>query len=806
MNRIYTLILGICLLVSCAGPVMDSGSDSFVLCSRDMGMETKAAVPFTENTSYWFFAFNRSVSDGTPEFYYPAVIQCPGIESGTGTIVFPDGTRSHFGGRSMDFYGLTFADTDASHWSDGFTTSESQSPKYRLQRKSDGTLGDLRLGVLQNVSSENTTGRLEVDFHHALSKLHFVAARQDVANLEGIYVSSIEVYDYDAASLDLGNGSWTAEGDTTKRIVYEYHPAVAAAPDQDKKLTSASSVISDCLVFPRTAEPKPLKVVVKTYNPTTSDAIQGNNSQTLRQEFDIPVDLERNHEYTLSITITNKGVRIIILTPQEAEWIQSDPVGIDLGQPVTFGGITWADRNIGATFAPANNKLENISTVRDWDDMRGYMFQFGRNVPYFFVKNRKIGSNTTYYKDFATNDYTYCIAGSKDRTNAPYALLDGTSTDAAYVAATKNQSWNDVETGGGVMPLAFTAKKREVYGPVNYVDISDYDGTPADAKRFAIVTGTASDSDPWWKIDNARPDKGTPHTWDDVSNQPCPKGWRIPTRDDWAYIMPLCKRTGDITFHPGDPSSSYTKTGKYSYRDKDGVVHEITDFKYTTIENREFNNHYRHQNIEGDRVWWAETGGDRYDVKIDGSSNKAFAETLGDPVGEYTTQYLCVSPKNNLTRGTLYAIKCVGTPAAYRLKWEFIIHTDMPPVGAKNSQNIYPVTMRISRYVSNASERLENLQDLDGLEWDHPAEVMELPDCGYLFTETKPVLVNAGNETIYACSTIDPTDGWYYAVRLKYNNFTDGGSLASRYLMLIKMRRAYGMCIRPVRDNSVVIE
>ena len=804
MNRIYTLILGLCLLVSCTGSLRESGDDTFVLRSRDMDMETRAGTRFSESTSYWFFAFNRS--GGATAFSYPAVIQTTGTESGTGTIDFPSGTQSHFGGRSMDFYGLTFGDADASHWSGGFTTAAGQSPKYRLQRGSDGNLGDLRLGVLQNVSSENTTGRLEVDFRHALSKLHFVAARQDVANLAGMYVSSIEVYDYAAASLDMASGAWTPEGESTGRIVYSYQPADPSQPSQDRELTSASSAVADCLVFPRAASSKQVKVVVNTYNPTTSDDIQDNNSQTLRQEFDIPVDLEGNHEYTLSITITNKGVRIIILTPQEAEWISNDQGEMDLGQPVTFGGITWADRNIGATFAPANNKLENITNIRDWDNMRGYYFQFGRNVPYFILKNRRIGSSTTYYKDFDKNDYTYCISSSKDRTNAPYALLDGKSIQAAYDAATANKSWNDVVTGNGVMPLAFTATKRDVYGTVNYVDISDYDGSPEDAKRFAPVLGTAKDTDPWWKIDNTKAHMGTPHTWDETRNQPCPKGWRIPTRDDWAYIMPLSKRTGDITFNPGELTSDKVLSRKYSYRDKDGAVHEIANFKYSATENREFCGHYWNLQTEGNLAWWAETGGDRYDVKVNGSLFKGLEESLGDPVAGFTTQYLCVSPKNNLTRGTLYAIKCVGTTSAYRLKWEFVIHDDMPPVGAKNSQNIYPVTMRISRYVSNVSERLENLSDLNALDWEHPAEVMELPDCGYLFTETKPVLVNAGNETIYACSTIDPSDGWYYAVRLKYNNFTDGGSLASRYLMLIKMRRAYGMCIRPVRDNSMIIE
>lgn len=809
MKRIHAAIIFLAVLASsCTGSLSVQQAQSFVLSSRDIAMDTKGAVPFDHGTSYFFFAFNRN-ADGA-EFEYPAVIQAPGTESADGTIGFAEGTRNHFGGRSMDFYGLTYADADAGHWTTGcFETNQSSAPKYLLERDSNGKLADLRHGVLKNVSGSNTSGRLEVDFHHALSKLRFVAARQDADNLSGIYITSISVEDYPGAQLNLASGEWAAQGPKAERTIYSYQPSDPGSPASEKQLTPSSTLVTEELVFPTLSAG--MKVRVRTYNPTVSDEHHSNISQTLEELFEVPMALEANHQYTLSITITNKGVKIIIMTPQEADWIENEQSEMNLGQPVTFAGITWADRNLGATFAPENNKVENITNIRDWDNMRGYYFQFGRNVPYFILKNRKISKPTTLSTDFANNDFTYCDGGRTDRTAAPYALLDGNSIQQAYDAAKNYKSaanWADVSSTG-VMPLAYTATKRDAYDKTkNYVDISDYDGTPQDAKRFAIISGSTDDTAPWWIKDGGRPNHGTPDTWNDVSRQPCPKGWRMPTRDDWAYIMPLSKRTGDITFNPGGD----TKTNQtYSYEDADGVTHSIKNYVYSTTGNREFNNHYRQSKVvAGNVVWWAETGGDRCNIKIDGKPFAGLEESLGDPIQGYISQYLCVSPVSNLTRGVLYAIKCAGTNEAYRLKWEFVIHNTMPEVGKRNGVSIYPVTLRISRYVSNASEELRNLDDLNSLDWEHPAEVMELPDCGYVLPEVtssyKPVLVNSGNETIYASSTIDPSDGFYYAVRVKYNEFSDAGSLASRYLMLIKMRRSYGMCIRPVRDNSIVID
>lgn len=818
-KALIPLILPFLLCISCKEDFLRMERDAFMLCSTDTDMASKAMDNFPEQTSYYFFAFNRDNSSREPIYSYPAVIQACGTESAGHVISFPEGTRSHFGGRSIDFLALTYADASSEHWNESsFVCAQGNAPVYRMSRNTEYpfALADLRHGCAKDMNSENSTGKVEVDFHHALSKLKFTAARQDSDNLNGIYISEITVSDYSLASLNLADGSWNASGSENELCIYRYEPADPMNPDAEKMLTTSASTVAEALVFPRIAGAGAMRINVKTFNPTAGDEHHINREQILDQEFMLtfaddaqssavlPNGLEKNHEYTLSITITNKGVKIIVMNPSEAEWIESEPTDMQLGQPVTFAGITWADRNLGATFAPEHNNIENITNIAEWDNMRGYYYQFGRNVPYFVLKNRRMGQGSkNFYDNFDQNDYTYCN-GNTDRTNAPMALLDGNSVQAAYDAAKgNNKTWASIEKGG-VMPLSFYDNKLNLSKGVNYIDIGDYDGTAADAKRFAIVAGAAKDGQPWWVIEESKAFKGTPTTWNDVSKQPCPKGWRIPTRDDWAYIMPLSKRTGDITFNPGGSRNN----GKYSYTDLDGNVKVINSYCYYNGSNSEFNDHYYNHNksADGKTVWWHEIGGDRKDVKINDKLYAGLEESFGDPVEGAVSEYLCESPANAITRGTLYAIKFMGRSEAYRLKWEFIIHSDMPPVGARSGKNIYPVTMRISRYPSSASERIRTPEEKNSLDWDHPAEVMELPDCGYIFTETKPYLVNAGNETIYACQTIDPQSGYYYAVRLKYNEFTDGGSLGSRYLMLIKMMRAYGMCIRPVRDNTIVID
>ena len=93
-----------------------------------------------------------------------------------------------------------------------------------------------------------------------------------------------------------------------------------------------------------------------------------------------PLDFERNHKYTLAVSVLRDDVRIVAVSPQVYEWQSVDisSQAAVLGQPVTFGGVVWMDRNLGATDYDCENNF--LSTM-------GYYYQFGRNIPFIFDRN-----------------------------------------------------------------------------------------------------------------------------------------------------------------------------------------------------------------------------------------------------------------------------------------------------------------------------------------------------------------------------------------------------------------------------------
>ena len=50
-----------------------------------------------------------------------------------------------------------------------------------------------------------------------------------------------------------------------------------------------------------------------------------------------------------------------------------------MGQPLTFNGVMWMDRNLGATSA-------DMTTAEGWEGARGYVYQLGRSIPYYLPK------------------------------------------------------------------------------------------------------------------------------------------------------------------------------------------------------------------------------------------------------------------------------------------------------------------------------------------------------------------------------------------------------------------------------------
>lgn len=765
--------------ISCIGEISVQERGAFSLRSSDDAQMTKAGrntIVFPEGTTYYFQALRH---DSKGLVLEPSFFSSTGVEDATHIIRFPEDVPNLYQGNTLDFYGLTFASQEA--FPDADVSSVDGRPVFVLAHDNEGRLADLRRGELKGQSSINP-GELEVRMRHALSRLNFMAVKQDVPELAGAYVEEIMVVDSEAARLDLVSGGWTLSSDMHDYSVY-------SNDGSSDLLTGRASLLSDadCLMFPHADH---LGLKVRVVAPASERGV-------LEIEYDVDLmsilgsGMESNHEYTISITVLNSDIKIVMLVPQQYPWMEGLVADFDLGQPVTFGGVTWSDRNVGATSATYN-------TVSEWDDMRGYYFQFGRNIPYFVFKNRKMSAPNTAISqgsaiDWEGFDYSFSLNNAPEV--APFPLVDGDSKDRAVAALNRYYSgqtglWKAV--GTGTYPLTyynnFNGSGSNQYGSlaIDPDEWQKWDGAgDYDFDHFSYVAGAANDSSPWWPVS-----AGTPRTWDDPSHQPCPKGWKVPTKEDWASIMPLSKRTGDICFNPSNTSGTFKTISGYTSENSSKYGSEFFSDGQLRVgaANSEF---LAHKKV----TFWAETGGDRT-VTYSG-----LQESLGDPYLGYTTQYVCRRGSTSDFYGTLYAIKCQGTNIAYRVRWEYKRLDDKDryrPV----SNNQYPTVLVISRYPATSTDRLQTEAELDSFDWDNPSEQMVLPICGQIFSESYPRLSNAGAEAAYACSSIEGNSAeWYYVVRIKA-----GGNEGTRYMMLSTMRRAYGMVVRCVRDNTVVID
>lgn len=379
------------------------GGDSFTLSSSEEQVITRAGDVsvnhFTVGTKYRLYGLIGSSWSGR--------LSTMNGQEGT-EVVNADGTHQieylstgtdedRFEGRILDFYALTYGNTTLP-----VCGSEAGGiPVCNIASSAGGVLPDLRRAVLTGQSGINS-GVITLPFKHTLSKLKFEVVKQKPESgstgtdvLQDIRLQGISVSDYSEGALLLSTGEYSHAGGKSDRAVLGsgFSQAVTESVLPVTIDGQSGSAAVECLIFPTlTTATEGVKINVATTGTNSGNRtdtyeirvpVMGDDGTVQKDEsgqtVTEPFRFLPNYEYTLTITITNSDVQIITIIPRRYDWIEHDDDSQYLGQPLTFNGLMWMDRNLGATSA-------DMTTAEGWEGARGYVYQMGRSIPYYLPK------------------------------------------------------------------------------------------------------------------------------------------------------------------------------------------------------------------------------------------------------------------------------------------------------------------------------------------------------------------------------------------------------------------------------------
>lgn len=537
-------------------------------------------------------------------------------------------------------------------------------------------------------------------------------------------------------------------------------------------------------------------VLIPIYNTLTS--VEGGTA---------PLEFKQNYHYTLHIAFSSDVRRVVTLVPKVYEWIEgegdesTDFMQVqDMGQPVTFNGVLWSDRNLGAT---SGNPTRSVD---DWYNSVGYLYQYGRNIPYY---------------PYDQNNQTHVVSYNKSPREALqnnrliYPVIDYTS----WGFSTDNTStwWTNVTSNNASLAWNLNLKKTlEQVNNRGFVDFGYYihdknydDGTEIPADKLSRYRLSYLP-----EYDNG---------WEKNTNTPCPPGWRLPTTQDFMGIMPSSGYSGNITFRI--ITSINSNTGSWD-ADREGEYdYEINEENRTKLEGLDdlllsgtqnaYQGSYPYLFREEKDDFKDGTGKRGVYILSMGEQDKVAIRDLSNGLGRtnganYTYHW-----------GAIYGIKNQGTNNAYRVKWNIeLINDEIPETvydeDKKESvwvydNNPFKGLLVISRYEASPTD--DFTPDANGsyahnvtekYDWDHPVEVMYLPIGGYCDAESSNgELRNIGTEVWYATSEAniegrDENDQRKNMIWIKYAGSSSHNSQAIVYSDLSRLGAA--VFVRCVRD------
>lgn len=483
----------------------------------------------------------------------------------------------------------------------------------------DAPLSDLRRAVLLNQTQNDVTnGKFVLPFKHTLSQLRYEVMRQTKTEddpLEGATITKIEIQDYAEGALDLKTGEYSFGENVGEESKKTYTIYEASSEEQGLELTGEATPLIQTengiepksetstgeelktLIFPNESikltdeesnnegtklKKKALKIIVTVRKKagTSSDGFQtctvenyvtvssttsnsennaGSSDNTGSETIvNNPFIFQSNHYYVLQIVVLNDDVRIIAIVPQKYDWIDEE-VEPDMAQPIVFNNLMWADRNLGADIA-------NPQTDQEWENSRGYYYQYGRSIPYTVEHN--------YQKDGFSGVQTNGVSkpNGASEANWPYPVLPGITS-------------HEIAKANGYEP--HNTRNSDI--SFDEISLTPGDGDNKKSRFILFGKNTFSRWDPTNNDGNCRT------YWTNTENQPCPKGWRLPTINEYKTIFPTTENAGDVTFlktgHSGrtiwsevvegDPEPGY-KSLYVCYREPDksyGVLYCIKYYK-----------------------------------------------------------------------------------------------------------------------------------------------------------------------------------------------------------------------------------
>lgn len=721
-NLIYNVFSVMIALAatSCTEDIADpklGKSDGIFRLSSDKGAFTRASEEnesyFKTGTAYQLYA----IEDG--DFSKNYLKEPAGKGAVTGTEAADhngiEGIEANkFNYKTLNFYAVT----NSTETPIEIITNDSEAPTCNIKYENSHTpLTDVMWAKKENQSYQNA-GVIKLLFGHTLSKLNLYVMKHSEYAGSKVVLNNITLTDYPSGALNMQTGKFNLS-DSDKR---SYECAVYTDGNQEVTEKDAA-VLKDRkevapMIFPtrkkdlsegdRSNHSMRIKIglTVDGKDITKETEITSTLAENAGSSQEVPFDFISNREYDMVITITKSSL-VVTIVPRIYDWIPDDEEKLDdeVNGSMTIGGITWMDRNLGAT---SGNPLAG---EQEWENSRGYFYQFGRNIP-FYVKH-------------VTDSYGISSAPSHgdlhEEESMPYPFIPGKENEK---------------------PLPRT----------DAADISGIALNPGDAgkqfnfiHRYKVVNDFVGEN--WDGSGSNR------ENWAEPKNQPCPKGWRLPTVNEFMLIIPADEMAGDITFN----------------------MHPYEDiFK------------------------------EEVDKDPDDDSNSIY---IGVRKKENS-----VYPTHGITN-TIYALKRAGKDNAYYLRWHIERVGESPRDNHHTNDgdkgDDYRNVLVISRYPATKKSTLSESNITTAAQWNYPVEQVILPISGYIHTDlnspgkggndskNRPALIYSGTEAVYWTSTPEGIET-SCSVRMKFN----GNAASSQVMMYYNESRSNGCLIRCVRDTK----